>query len=156
MKTGLPEIWSPAHCVQAIFQSIICLKSGCFKCRNKNLPYPCFSKLVSLSNWGGFVFRWRYRLVAQPQGDLLLCIWGNLVKFQGARVASKFDVLPHWDAVFCEVCMPNTVANVPASNWIGGWSWPRFFEQVCFGLYWETSGNEKWVELGKWLCNRWR
>ena len=62
------------------------------------------------------MFRWRYRLVAQPQGDLLLCIWGNFVKFQGARVASKFDVLPHWDAVFCAVCMPNTAANVPASN----------------------------------------
>lgn len=41
-----------------------------------------------------------FSLVAQPQGDLLVCIWGNLVKFQGAQVASKFDVLPHWDAVF--------------------------------------------------------
>ena len=31
---------------------------------------------------------------------------------------------------------------------------PGFVEPPWFGLFWETSCNEKWGELGKWLCNR--
>ena len=52
--------------------------------------------------------------------------------------------------------MKHSVANDPSQQAVKltpvG---PRFFEHCCVGLYcfWETSGNEKWGKLGKWLCN---
>ena len=39
------------------------------------------------------------QLIAQTQGFQLVCIWGSLVKFQGAGVVLNFDALPHLDAV---------------------------------------------------------
>ena len=31
---------------------------------------------------------------------------------------------------------------------------PHFFEEYHLHCIWKTNGNEKWVELVKWLCNR--
>ena len=54
-------------------------------------------------------------------------------------VVLKFDVFPHWDAVFCAVCMQvrkHSVANVLSQQAVKfvvvG---PRLVEQCCFGLY---------------------
>ena len=58
----------------------------------------------------------------------------------------------------CSVCMQaitHSVDNVPSQQAVKlvvvG---PGFVEPPWFGLFWETSCNEKWGELGKWLCNR--
>ena len=67
-------------------------------------------------------------VVEQTPGYHLLCILGSLVKFHGVGggVVVKFDVFLHSYAV----CL------------------------CCVDCFWETSFNEKWGELGKWLCNR--
>ena len=89
--------------------------------------------------------------VAQTQDYQLVCIWGSLVKFQGGKDVLKFDVLPQWDAAFCEVCIQakgHSVANLPSQQ--------KLKLAVVQDCIWETSGYEKWGELGKWPCNQWR
>ena len=79
-----------------------------------------------------------YRLAAQPQGVLLICIWRNLVKLQGGGGgASKFDLLQHWDAVFlCSLHASDETLLLMSQSAIKlAVVGPRFFEQVCFGLY---------------------
>ena len=58
----------------------------------------------------------------------------------------------------CAVCMQektHSVDNVPSQQAfklvVVGLG---FVEQCWFRLFWETSCNEKWGELRKWLCNR--
>ena len=70
----------------------------------------------------------------------------------------KFDVSPHCYAVFCAVCMQamtHSVSNGPSQQAVKlvvvG---PVLLSTVGLDCFWETSGNEKWDELGKWLCNR--
>ena len=57
------------------------------------------------------------QLVAQTQDYKLVHMWCCLVKFQEEQVVLKFDVLPHWNAVFCAVCIRAiSVANVPSQQ----------------------------------------
>ena len=98
-----------------------------------------------------------WHVIAQTQGYHLVCIWGSLAQFQGGDVL-KFDVSPHCYAVFCAVCMQamtHSVSNGPSQQavklMVVG---PVLLSTVGLDCFWETSGNEKWDELGKWLCNR--
>ena len=81
-------------------------------------------------NWAGCLAG--CHVVEQTLRYHLLCILSSLVKFHGGGggggggVVVKFDVFLH-SYVVC----------------------------LCFvDWFWETSFNEKWGELGKWLCNR--
>ena len=112
---------------------------------------------MSHSNIGGLSLA-GHHVVAQTQGYHLVCIWASLVKFQGGGIVVKFDVFLQRYAFVCAVCMQamtHSVDNVPSQQAVKlvavGLG---FVEQCWLSCFWETSFNEKWGELGKWLCNR--
>ena len=73
---------------------------------------------MSHSNIGGLSLAGRH-VVAQTQGDHLVCIWASLVKFQGGGIVVKFDVFLQCYAFVCAVCMQamtHSVDNVPSQQ----------------------------------------
>ena len=67
-------------------------------------------------------------------------------------------MFPHCYAVFCAVCMQvmtHSVGNVPSQQAVKlVVVVPVLLSNVGLDCFSETSGNETWGELGKWLCNR--
>ena len=51
--------------------------------------------------------------------------------------------------------MTHSLDNVPSQEQFNWWLWDLvLLRRIGLDLFWETSCNEKWDELGKWLCNR--
>ena len=56
----------------------------------------------------------------------------------------------------CAVCMQamtHSVDNVPSQQTVK-LGVVGLFSSVGLDCFWETSSNEKWGVLGKWLCNQ--
>ena len=79
---------------------------------------------------------------------------GSLVKLQGGGVVLKFCTIMQ---VFCAVCMQAVTHSVdfaPSRQAVKlVVEGPCFVSSVALDCFWETSCNEKWGELGTWLCN---
>ena len=88
-------------------------------------------------------------VVAQTQGYHLICIWGSEGKFQGRGGVLNLVFCRTGMPFLCAVCMQamtHSVANVPSQYTV---------KSVVVGAgFWETIGNEKWGELGRWPYSR--
>ena len=97
-------------------------------------------------------------VVAQTQGYHLVCIWGGLFKFQGGGVVLKFDcfctVMQFFVLFVCKQ-WPTLLLMFQVTKQLNWWLEDLvLLSNVGLDCFWETTDDEKWCELGKWLCNR--